>query len=445
MAAQELKNLTARLSPSEYLTSEHPSFAKEVEPWSLDADLHPSLLVTPSTLASLQDVVRYLYKTQLDFAIRTTGTGSSSAKDVILSLKGFKEFNFDASSETVTLGAGLAWGEVDQLLEKYADGYAVVGARCPYVGVGGSTLVGGLSWLAHEYGLISDPQNMLDAHVVLNSGHAVWASSAPDLLWALRGGGGNFGVVTSFKFKAHRYTKSIFSGLLTIPYANLSRVSAAVANVAANNPDPKVAMHVFTMNGALGFQEIGGERDIGILVYDANGEEHARSEAGFKWALDMPGCVAQTGVMRLSQVHALALGTGENHGKRVAFMSAPLISDVDEEFLVRAWKWRTDSLNASAALAEDTFVLFEFMQEASPELKRLALQRLLAAAEEVAGPGKATGEYLPNFFTEAHDIPAVFGENWGELRRVKGKYDPLNRFNKGTLIPPAKSENSTRL
>lgn len=52
---------------------------------------------------------------------------------------------------------------------------------------------GGLSWLSHEFGLSSDPQNLLDAHVVLTNGSCVWASEVPDLLWALRGGGGNFG------------------------------------------------------------------------------------------------------------------------------------------------------------------------------------------------------------------------------------------------------------
>lgn len=69
----------------------------------------------------------------------------------------------------------------------------VVGARCPYVGVAGSTLSGGLSWLSHELGLASDPQNLLDVQMVITDGRVVWASEDPELLWALRGGGGNFG------------------------------------------------------------------------------------------------------------------------------------------------------------------------------------------------------------------------------------------------------------
>lgn len=86
------------------------------------------------------------------------------------------------------------WGEVDEQLEAHAPGYLLVGSRCPYVGVGGSTLAGGLSWLSHQFGMGSDPQNLLDARIILADGRATWASQEePGLLWALRGGGGNFG------------------------------------------------------------------------------------------------------------------------------------------------------------------------------------------------------------------------------------------------------------
>ena len=71
----------------------------------------------------------------------------------------------------------------------------VVACRTPCIGIGGSILCGGFSWLSGEYGLTSDPQNMLDAQVVKLDGQVVWASTEPDLLWALRGAGGSFGGV----------------------------------------------------------------------------------------------------------------------------------------------------------------------------------------------------------------------------------------------------------
>lgn len=69
----------------------------------------------------------------------------------------------------------------------------MLSARTPFVGVGGSILTGGVSWASQEFGLASDPQNLLDAHIVMTTGRSLWASEEPDLLWALRGGGGNFG------------------------------------------------------------------------------------------------------------------------------------------------------------------------------------------------------------------------------------------------------------
>lgn len=76
-----------------------------------------------------------------------------------------------------------------------------VSARCTYVGVGGSILTGGISWLSSEYGLASDPHNLLDAQVVKVNGDVVWASQETGLLWALRGGGGGFGGMTIYSIR----------------------------------------------------------------------------------------------------------------------------------------------------------------------------------------------------------------------------------------------------
>lgn len=173
-------------------------------------------------------------------------------------------------------------------------------------------------------------------------------------------------VVTAFKLRAYRYnTDAIFSGMVVFPASALRSISAAVAAFAARNSDPKMAMHVFTVNDALGFEGTEKQPKIGVIPYDAHGEAHARSSAGFKWLLDIPGVAAQTGVMTLRQVHDLVQGAGDIHGKGTCFLSGPLISDLDEELLVRAWKWHEDTVKADPALAEGTLVLLEFMQEVS--------------------------------------------------------------------------------
>lgn len=94
----------------------------------------------------MQQVVEYLYiHNKTDFCIRNTGTGGASASDVCLCMHGFKGFHWDPATETVTLGAGFSWGEVDKLMEEKTVGYACVSDGCAWVVVTGGALVGGLS------------------------------------------------------------------------------------------------------------------------------------------------------------------------------------------------------------------------------------------------------------------------------------------------------------
>jgi hypothetical protein len=150
--SSQLDTLRSLLDLSELVERDAPGYKDAAAPWSVWADQRPPLVVQPTSLDSMSKTVKYLYGSDLDFAIRNTGTGSVSARDVILSTHGFKDFAFDREAETLTIGSGFSWGEVDRLMEKEASEWQVVGARCDWVGVAGSSLVGGLSWLSHEYG-----------------------------------------------------------------------------------------------------------------------------------------------------------------------------------------------------------------------------------------------------------------------------------------------------
>ncbi|KAF2773368.1 FAD-binding domain-containing protein [Teratosphaeria nubilosa] len=164
--SQQIEELRSMLPRGEVFNPDQPEYKLQSQPWSNYAELHPKMVMQPTTLTGLQKVVKYLYDSDLDFAIRNTGTGSVSAQDVIISMHGFKMFDFDQAAGTVVLGGGLDWGEADRLMDSRTPDYALVGARCSWVGVAGSTLVGGLSWLSQEFGVTSDPQNLLDVQVV---------------------------------------------------------------------------------------------------------------------------------------------------------------------------------------------------------------------------------------------------------------------------------------
>ena len=189
----QLNHISSLLSSSEVINPDSTSYVFESAPWSVRSQRHPALVVRPQTIDSLSKVVIFLSTTNLAFAVRGHGYGTSSAADVLISMTAFDDFEFDRKNETVTLGAGQPWSRYYQRTDETAPHWTIVACRTPCIGVSGSVLHGGFSWLSAEYGCASDPNNMLDAQVMKLDGSVVWASAEPDLLWALRGGGGGFG------------------------------------------------------------------------------------------------------------------------------------------------------------------------------------------------------------------------------------------------------------
>ena len=304
MATAQLDGLHELLSPDDIVTQDSPNYEEESKTWAIQKNKHPTMVVIPKTLESLSKVIAYANTTSLDIGIRCTGIGSATAKDVLISVSAFKSFSFDPEKETITFGVGHCWGEIDQKMEQQAPGYAAVSARCTYVGVGGSILHGGQSWLGSEYGLACDPQNLLDAQVVKMDGSIIWASSEPDLLWAMRGGGGCFAVVTAFKMRVYKYPSSIFSGQIVYPPEALHDVARETAAFAARCSDPKMALHLYCLDMTQGtYAGKEPKPGLAIFAYDANGPEHGRSDKGFKWALDIPGAVDLTKTLSFREVN----------------------------------------------------------------------------------------------------------------------------------------------
>lgn len=219
--------------------------------------------------------------------------------------------------------------------------------------------------MSSEYGLTSDPQNMLDAQIVLMDGTIKWASGDPDLLWALRGGGGRFGVVTAFRFKAYKYPQEVYSGIILFGREALPELMKKVPEFVGQNRDPKVAMHFYcldmTQGAFIGKPSVPG---LGLLVYDAHGEEHGRNEA-FKWALEIPGAIDTTKGMSLRQVNQLSDNLEAIRGQTNQMMTAVVIPDITGDFIERTWKWFDETLLQEPKLNAGTFVLIEIMQKVS--------------------------------------------------------------------------------
>jgi hypothetical protein len=168
-------------------------------------DRRPGVIARVAGTDDIANAIAFARTHELPLAVRGgghNGGGLGTCDDgVVIDLSLLRDVQVDASARTVRVGGGCTWGEVDRATGEH--GLATPSGIISTTGVGGLTLGGGLGHLTRKFGLAID--NQLEAQVVLASGEVVRASADehPDLFWALRGGGGNFGVVTSFVFRLH--------------------------------------------------------------------------------------------------------------------------------------------------------------------------------------------------------------------------------------------------
>ena len=200
-------------------------------------DKRPGIIARPATLDDIAKVIALARDEDLPLAIRGgghNGAGLGTCDDgIVIDMSMFKDIQVDPVARTVRVGGGSTWGEVDRETGKY--GLATPSGIISTTGVGGLTLGGGLGHLTRRFGLAID--NLLEAEVVLADGSVVRANrdEHPDLFWALRGGGGNFGVVTSFLFRLHE-VGTIFGGPTFWPVEQSAEVMSAYREFLPNAP-----------------------------------------------------------------------------------------------------------------------------------------------------------------------------------------------------------------
>ncbi len=188
---------------------------------------HPGMFAMCVDVADVIASVNFARENNILLAIRGgghNGGGLGICNDgLVIDLSGLKFVRVDTSNNTVRVGGGNLWGEVDHATHPF--GLAVPAGIISTTGVGGLTLGGGVGHLSRKYGLTID--NLLEADMVLADGSFVTvnANENSDLFWAIRGGGGNFGIVTSFKFQAHP-VKTVFGGPTLWPIEKTQEIMA---------------------------------------------------------------------------------------------------------------------------------------------------------------------------------------------------------------------------
>lgn len=189
----------------EVIEPEDPRYNDVRKVYNAMIDRKPRLFAQCADAADVMTAVRWARANEIRVAVRGGGHnagGLGIADDaLVIDLSPIKYVHVDPAARTVRVGGGSRWGDVDHAA--HAFGLAVPSGIIANTGVGGLTLGGGLGYLTRKYGLTID--NLLSADIVLADGSFVVASAEEhsDLFWAIRGGGGNFGIVTSFLFQAH--------------------------------------------------------------------------------------------------------------------------------------------------------------------------------------------------------------------------------------------------
>jgi FAD/FMN-containing dehydrogenase len=419
-------------------------------------DKKPSMIVRCVDVADVIAALEYGRENDMLIAVRGgghNGAGLGICDDgMVIDLSGIKYIRVNTADNTVRVGAGNLWGEVDHATHPF--GLAVPAGIISSTGVGGLTLGGGVGHLSRKFGLTID--NLLEADMVLADGSFVTVSETkhPDLFWAIRGGGGNFGIVTSFKFQAHPL-KTVIGGPTLWPIEKAEEVIAWYDKFIHNVPEE--------LNGFLATMVIPGppfpeelhlKKFCGIVWCYAGDDQNTFDEL-FKPVLDMNPVFAHVGPMPYPAVQTLFDG-----------LMPPGLQ----------WYWRADffdTLGPEAASAH-----LKYGSSIPTPLSQMHLYPISGAAARVAPdatpwayrdanyagvivgvdpdpanaekitdwckdywnalhPYSMGGAYSNFMMEEGQDrVKASYKDNYERLVKVKTKYDPQNLFRVNQNIKP---------
>ncbi len=421
-------------------------------------DKRPALIARCRDADDVVRVIAFARERGVPVAVRGgghNGGGLGSVDDgVVIDLSLLKSVSVDPESRTVRVGGGCTWGEVDTAT--HAHGLAVPCGVISTTGVGGLTLGGGIGHLTRGYGLTID--NLIAAEVVLPDGSQVTASADenPELYWALRGGGGNFGVVTEFTFRAHPVSE-IVGGPIFWPIEKTAELLAAYREYLPTLPRNVGAFFCFhTIPPAPPFPE----------------EIHLRKVCGIVW------CIVGSDE-EAEKAMAPMLAVSEPLMNGVQRMPLPALNSAFDGLYGPGdqWYWRADFVNE---IPDESVALNEEWNEKMPSWKSGShIYPIDGAAHDVAGDAtpwayrdtrwaqviigvdtepasapalrdwtvgyweslheySAGGAYVNFMMDEGQErVKATYGDNYDRLARAKTVYDPENVLHVNQNIKPA--------
>jgi len=422
-------------------------------------DRRPSLIATPADAEDVAKVVSFAAAHDLLLAVRGgghNGAGLGSCDDgVVLDLSNLKDIEVDPGARTVRVGGGCLWGEVDAATGEH--GLAAPSGIISTTGVGGLTLGGGIGHLTRKCGLSID--NLIEADVVLASGERVRAAADenPDLFWAIRGGGGNFGVVTSFVFRLHE-VGTIVGGPTFWPVEQGAEVLSAYRDFIPDAPRE--------LNGFFAFASVPPAPPF-------PDELHLRKVSGVVWCYSGDPADAAEAIAPLLEATPEPILHGVQEMPLPALQGAfdPVYPAGDQ------WYWRADFVKeipdaaveahaefgaamptwqstmhlypidgaAHDVSASDTAWAYRDAQWVSvfagvvkDQANADAIRQWTVDYFEALHPYSAGGAYVNMMMDEGQErVKASYGGNYDRLTQIKAKYDPTNLFRVNQNIEPA--------
>ena len=428
--------------------------------WNGLFDKHPALIARCTSTADVVAAVNYGRDNGLEIAVRSGGhsaAGHSSVDDgLVIDLSQMKRIDVDPDSQITRCQPGLTWGEFDGATQVH--GLATTGGRFSTTGIAGLLLGSGSGWIERRCGLTAD--NLLSAEVVLADGSVVRASKDenPELFWGIRGGGGNFGIVTEFEIKLHKIGPMIYGGLLGCAPERAPEITRFLCDYMETAPDDLgvgigfiSAPPLPVVPEEMHFQPVCGL----VICWTGTKEEGEKVLAPIREVaqpvLDMVQEMPYTVLQRM-------LDEGGPYGVR-GYLKAEFISDLNEDAiakLVDAGAKRPgpmvqlllEPLGGQIARNEDTAIsrrdvawcyhALSMWMDPSEEAADAHVAWVKDLTETMK-PHTTSGVYL-NFTIDNDDdrVRKTFGEEkYARLQALKDKYDPQNLFRLNANIKPS--------
>jgi FAD/FMN-containing dehydrogenase len=431
--------------------------------WNAMVDAYPLAIVRCTSAADVAAAIGCARDTRLPLSVR--GGGHSVAGHavcdggVMIDLRPMNAIEVDPETRTCRAQPGLIWGEFDAATQEH--GLAVTGGRMSTTGIAGLTLGGGSGWVERKLGYAAD--SLLSVEIVTADGAVLTASESenPDLFWGVRGGGGNFGVVTSFEFRLHPLGPMVLGGLLLYPAEMAADVLRNYREVMADAPDG--------VGGAVDLasappeefvpEALRGRPVAGVAVVYAGpveeGEEALRPLREFG-----PPALELVEPMPYTAFQRLVIDPGSPPGQRNYFTSDYLSGLPDEaiEVVCHHHLTRTSPLSeiailpgggAAARCADDAlgavqrrapfnYIVHTKWADDEEDALHIGWSRGVRAALEPFATG---GVYLNFIGEEGEDrVRSAYGpEAYARLQALKDRHDPENLFRRNQNIRPSRA------